>query len=273
MTRLLGATVVLSLLTSGARAQELAPNENLVLDGVPKIPLALADAVGRYADFRSASFQSWHPTRREMLIRTRFGDTAQAHWVKAPGGDRRQMTFFREAVGAASFPRRSDAYFVFTKDKGGDEFSQIFRYDVRTGDVTLLTDGGRSQNGLGPFSHAGDLLAYASTRRNGADRNIYVMDPKDPRTARLVLEAKGGGWVVVDWSIDDKTLLVEEFVSVNESYLYLVDVANGARQALTPKTEGEVVSYGTAAFAPDGKTVYAVHLHLLSHPHCSIPPP
>src|SRR5437016_1858405 len=38
------------------RAQEsvIAPAENLVVDGVPKIPGSLAESAGRYASFRSA---------------------------------------------------------------------------------------------------------------------------------------------------------------------------------------------------------------------------
>jgi hypothetical protein len=60
-----------------AQSDEVAPNENLVVEGVPKIPASLAEAVGRYSEFRSADFTSWHPTKREMLMETRFADTAQ----------------------------------------------------------------------------------------------------------------------------------------------------------------------------------------------------
>ena len=30
-------------------------------------------------------------------------------------------------------------------------------------------------------------MAFGSTRRNGADRDIYVIDPKDPASDRRVL--------------------------------------------------------------------------------------
>ena len=142
-----------------------------------------------------------------MLITTRFADTNQIHLVKAPGGDRRQLTFFPDRVLGASFPRHADDYFVFTKDKGGDEFSQVYRYDFATGAVTRLSDGGRSQNSLGPWSHAGDRMAYGSTRRNGADRDLYVVDPKDPKSDRKLAEVQGGGWSVSDWSPDDKQVV------------------------------------------------------------------
>ena len=85
-----------------AEPPTIKPGENLVVEGVPAVPAGLADEVWRYTEFRSASFSSWHPTRREMLISTRFGNTNQAHLVKTPGGARTQMTFFPERVGGAA---------------------------------------------------------------------------------------------------------------------------------------------------------------------------
>jgi dipeptidyl aminopeptidase/acylaminoacyl peptidase len=238
-----------------ARPAVIAPGESLHTDGIPDIPAEIAEAVARYTEFRSAAFSGWHPLRREMLIRTRFGDTPQVHEVRMPGGARRQLTFFPDRVGGASWPRRSTDYLVFSKDRGGDEFAQVFRLDVGTGAITMVSDGGRSQNSLGPWSHAGDRMAFGSTHRNGADRDIYVMDPKDPGSARRVLEVKGGGWGPADWSPDDRKLAVLEYVSVNESYVWIVDVASGEKTLLTPRG-GEPVAYGGARWAADGKGIY-----------------
>ncbi len=231
------------------------PADNLKTDGIPEIPASIAEAVGRYTEFRSASLAGWHPSRREMLITTRFADTPQVHEVRMPGGARRQLTFLPDRVAGASWPRRSEDYFVFAKDRGGDEFVQIFRFDVATGAITMLTDGGRSQNYPGPWSHQGDRLAFSSTRRNGADRDVWVMDPRDPATTRCILEVKGGGWGPADWSPDDAKLLVLEEISVNESYVWAVDVATGAKTLLTPKGK-ESVAYGDARWSADGKSVY-----------------
>jgi dipeptidyl aminopeptidase/acylaminoacyl peptidase len=244
------------LLAPAAMAQpaEVVPNENLVLDGVPKVPASVAETVGRYTEFRAASFVAWHPAKREMLIATRFGDTAQLHWVKGPGADRRQMTFFTEPVTSAAFPRQDLGYFVFTKDRGGDEFRQVYRFDLGTGAITLVTDGKRSQNALGPFSRKG-LMAFGSTSRNGADRDIYVVDPKDPKSLRLLLEVEGGGWGALDFSPDDTKLLVGQYISVVESHLWIVDVATGARRQVTPK-DGPNIAWGGGEFSPDGKSAY-----------------
>ncbi len=87
------------------RAQDsvIVPSDNLVVDGVPKIPASLAETAGRYASYRSASLADWQPTRREMLIATRFAETPQLHLVKTPGGARQQLTFFADSVGSGRF--------------------------------------------------------------------------------------------------------------------------------------------------------------------------
>ena len=248
---------LLALLPAGAAAQEavLTPGDNLVVQGIPPIPASLAEEVRRYTESRSASFLDWHPGRREVLVSTRFGNVAQVHHVAAPGGARRQLTFFDEPITTARYAPRGGDYFLFLKDVGGNEFSQVYRYDLADGRTTLLTDGGRSQNGGLVWSTAGDRVAYGSTARNGADRDIWVMDPRDPSSRRMVMQNTGGGWAVEDWSPDDRTLLVGEFESVNRSHLWLVDAASGQRTALTPRG-ADSVAYGDAEYAPDGRGIY-----------------
>lgn len=250
---------LLLLAALAVRAQQpaapvLAPSENLVAEGIPPIPASLPEDVRRYTEGRSARFLDWHPVRREMLVGTRFAETAQVHVVRQPLGARTQLTFFPERVGGASWqPTRGD-YFVFSKDVGGGEWFQYYRYDVDTGAVTLLTDGASRNTGLA-WSNRGDRVAYHSTRRNRRDSDLYLMDPLHPQGDRLLLQLEGGGWEVADWSPDDTQLLLQEFVSVNESYLWLADVASGARRLLTPRG-GTPVAYGDAKFARDGKGLW-----------------
>ncbi|HEX4440146.1 MAG TPA: prolyl oligopeptidase family serine peptidase [Thermoanaerobaculia bacterium] len=240
--------------TKARDAAVLVPSENLVVENVPAIPAALAAEVGRYTDFRSAAFWSWNPKRREMLIGTRFGNVNQVHLVKFPGGARTQMTFFPDRVSGARFDPVTGDSFIFTKDVGGNEFFQIYRYDFADGKTTLLTDG-KSRNTGARWSHDGKRIAYGSTRRTGDDVDVYVMDPYDPKTDRRLLELSGGGWDVADWSADGSRLLLKEEISVNETYLWLVDVAAATKTALTPKGKDKV-SYQNAAFAKDGRGLY-----------------
>ena len=68
MRRFLPALAALALVGPAAFAQGfVTPGDNLVTDGIPKVPADLAEKVGRYTEFRAAGLASWHPTRREML--------------------------------------------------------------------------------------------------------------------------------------------------------------------------------------------------------------
>ena len=232
----------------------IKPGDNLKIEGIPSIPMSLSDRVRKYTEARGASVLDWHPTSRSMLISTRFAYSNQVHRVAAPGGSRYQLTFFNEPVGNATFEPVEGKYFLFTKDVGGNEFAQIYRHDLVSGESTLLTDGGRSQNGGWAWSNDKQRICYNSTRRNGADRDLWIMDPLDPKGDRLAVELKGGGWSVQDWSPDDKTLLVMEYLSVNKSNIYTSDVATGK---LTPLTDSSKdVAYGNATFAKDGKSIF-----------------
>lgn len=258
MRRLAPLTVFFLAACVCAQQPTIVPGPNLVVEGVPPIPASLAEKVGRYTEFRSAILSDWHPTKREMLISTRFGDTSQIHHVKFPGGARTQLTFFPDSVAGASYPANSGDYFVFAKGAGGNERFQLYRYDVATGTSTLLTDG-KSRNGGVHFAHQGSRMAYTSTRRNGADVDLYVMDPLEPATDRRVLELKGGGWFPLDWSPDDRFLLLGEYVSINESYLWLVDEKAGTKRLLTPRDDKEKIAYAAARFSyPDGQGLYVV---------------
>ncbi len=115
------------LLATTAAAQ--TPS-NLVVEGVPVFPESLVEKTRPYLEFRTATFEGWNPARPEMLIVTRFGNTPQLHLVKMPGGARRQLTFFPDRVGGAQFMPRDPNTIFFSKDVGGGEFFQFYRFDL-----------------------------------------------------------------------------------------------------------------------------------------------
>lgn len=241
--------------SAAAQPAIIRPGDNLVVENIPAIPAVVAEKSNQYGEFRGAGFQSWDPVKREMLIGTRFGDVPQIHMVKMPGGARTQLTFFPDRNGGAHYGPKGD-YFTFTKDVGGGEWFQIYRYDVAGGNVTLLTDG-KSRNGGRSFAHNDSRIAYTSTRRTGKDTDIWVMDVTDPKSDHMLLQLEGGGWGVAGWSPDNKKLLVVEGISANQTFLWLADLATGEKKLLTPKAGGEEVAYSGGPFSKDGKGFYS----------------
>ncbi|MGA2253758.1 MAG: prolyl oligopeptidase family serine peptidase [Thermoguttaceae bacterium] len=234
---------------------DIVPGDNLVIAGIPSIPASIAETTNRYTEFRNAFLLDWHPVEQSVLISTRFAETNQVHLVNFPGGARSQLTFFPDRVGGAAFQPTTGHYFLFAKDVGGGEWFQFYRYDFSSGDSRLLTDG-KSRNIGARWNHSGDRIVYCSTRRNGKDTDIWMLDPRDPKTDRLLLKLEGGGWAVGGWSFDDKQLALLEMISANESYVWVADVATGEKRLITPKAGVEKVSYDGAEFSKDGRGLY-----------------
>ena len=244
MTRLIVAALLAGIATP-AFAQVAKPAA-LTADGLPAVPDALAAASRPYMESRGAGFAGWNARDRSMLVSTRFGNVNQLHSVAMPMGMRRQISFEAEPIGGRWSP--TGDVLVTSKDNGGDEFFQI--YTLKDGRLRLLSAGGKSRNGLGPFSKDGSLIGFSSTERNGTDSDLYVMNPRDPATKRRVAEVQGGGWAIVDFAPGNGRALVIQYISVTKSNLNLLDLATNK---LTPLGDhAKDVSYGGAEFAPDG---------------------
>ena len=219
----------------------------LIADGMPEVPAELAAETRPYMEFRTAGFVGWHPTEPRMMIATRFANTAQLHQVAQPMGMRKQVSFEAEPVGNGSWAPKTGDVFVTQKDIGGNEFFQI--HTLKDGKLTMLTDG-QSRNSLSAWSDDGELIAYSSTKRNGTDTDLYVMNPRDPSTARMVAEVKGGGWSLAAFAPDKKSAVVGSYVSVTNTDLYMLDLVSGVMTPIgDPKKD---IAYGGAQFAPDG---------------------
>lgn len=223
--------------TGEARSQEeemVAPGEQLVVEGIPAIPKRLKEQLRPYTESRAAAFFGWHPTARQMLIGTRFGQTTQIHHLAMPMGARTQWTFFDEPVSGAQYEPKDGGFVLFSRDVGGNEFAQLFRLDPKKGSSRMLSPGGRTQIGQPLWNRAKSQFVYTSTERNGADRDFWFMDPHaENEPKRMLLANQGGGWGILDWSPDDAKLLVVERKSINQSQLYEVDLATGQRRPLT----------------------------------------
>ncbi len=223
----------------------------VVLEGTPEIPDALRARLNRYLNTRSAGIADLADDGKSMLVSTRFGRTSQIHRVARPLGARTQLTFRDEPVRTAQFVPGGAGAVVYVADVGGNEQHQIYRMKPGGG-VLRLTDG-KSRNGSVLWSRDGKQLAYSSNTRNKRDFDVWVSSGKDPKTARRLVDAKG--WFYpIEFTRDGKKLLVGHYISVNESRMYLVDIASGAKIAISP--DDKKAAYGGGVFSKDGKRIY-----------------
>ncbi len=212
--------------------QRTENNGQLVMEGIPEIPQVIVNDLNRYQNVRSAGFQEWDEEGEGIYISTRFGDVAQIHYVAQPGGARSQITFFDEPPGGVS--RQPDgSKMIFTMDAGGSEFSQIFLMDPDSSeDPVMLTDG-ESRNGAVVWDRSGEVIAYQSTRRNGASNDVWMMEVDNPESASIVLESPDGTWWgAADFAPDNQKLLIANYVGNADSRILLLDLESGELRLL-----------------------------------------
>jgi len=228
---------------------------NLTLDGVPKkLPPELKDKMARYLNVRSSSFVDWGEKGSGILIKTRFGNTTQVHKVAQPLSARQQMTFFTEPVrGASWIPNSYGASMMVMMDKGGAENYQLFRMDLLEGKLTALTDK-ESRTAAYHWSKNGQL-AFTNNKRNGKDFDVYLK-ADDASEPKLLLETNGY-WVPLDFSSDEKKLLLLEYISRNKSNLHILDLESGKAETVVPPADG-LVFYGQAVWDKGAKGVFFI---------------
>jgi dipeptidyl aminopeptidase/acylaminoacyl peptidase len=253
------ATAVLALAGLPSQAQPAPVRQehgNLILEGIPPRDAQLTERLGLYRQSRQATFLDWLPDGA-MLVSTRFGDVEQIHRIATPLGMREQLTFYPDPVSCARAPRIAPTNgqgnaFVFLKDQGGDENAQIYYYSS-SAHVQRLTQG-KFLHGSPVWSNDGKRVAFYGTERDGISYDVYVTDIGSTNAPRLVAGGQQDSWYPLDWSPDDRKLLLWKYVSINESYLFIADVYTGT---LTPAdTSGRKIGIRSARFAPDGRGIY-----------------
>jgi dipeptidyl aminopeptidase/acylaminoacyl peptidase len=227
---------------------------SLIFDNIPEPAADLSEKLDAYLNARQATPLGFSP-QGQLLIVTRFGDVDQLHLVERPGGERRQLTFLREPITKAAFsPDPGRSAYVYLKDVGGNENAQL--YYQRLGDpaAKLLTDG-KSMNGAPVWSNSGREVAFFSTAREGS-YDIDIVDPQAGSLPRLAVTGDGSAWYPLDWSPDDRKLLVLKYLSISEAYLYVVDLSSGQKR----EVESAPVKVGIAGakFSRDGQGVYLI---------------
>src|SRR5437868_8793027 len=219
-------------------ADVVAPNANLKAENIPLIPAALAAKVAPYTEFKPTTAVSWHPLARELIVARRAGNVVQLHRVAKPGDEPRQLTDFAEPVRFGVYWKKAPDTLVFSRDTGGNEQQQLYRLDAR-GAPVLLSDANRKNEPAG-LTHARDFLLVETTevdktgKRENPTLELSLLDPLDPSKSRRVATLPGTGWGDYTFSFDDKRLAMIEYISVNESYVWLMDVARGERRRILP---------------------------------------
>jgi len=240
--------VIASLCLSTAYAevdQRTLNSGNLVLQDIPDIPETIVNDLSQFQNVRSAPVRDWTSDGESLYITTRFGDVNQLHRVDDAGGARTQLTFFDEPLGSISRQPNGDLL-GFTMDSGGAENSQVFVLDPANGESTMLSDG-ESRNQSILWRRDGSAIAYQSTRRNNRSNDLWLTEVGKPESSALIMEANDGTWWGPgDWNSDDSKLLVQQYNSVTNSSIHLLDLNTGELTRLRGSEDEPTVNFVVA---------------------------
>ena len=239
----------------------MAPNPQLFVQGIPPVPERLARQVARYTEFSGHNLVEWHPTRRELLVSHRApgASTVQLFRVAEPMGAPEPLTAFAEPVRRATWEPRSGEYIVFERGNGGDEAEQLYRLDLDSRQVTLLTAPGE-RHAIETWMNRSSRLIASSvpldrTAQSGSREDVRLtltlFDPAAPTQRRRLAELPGTGWEVGGVSRDDRRIVLTRWLSATESQVWLLDVASGRTTQLLPapggKAKGRYLAQGFRA--------------------------
>lgn len=223
---------------------------NLSFEDVPPLDAALARQLDAYRQSRGATFLDWLP-EGGLLVATRFGEVEEVHRVMAPLGAREQLTFAADPVITARAPRTGNG-FVFLQAEPSAQHAQLFYYSANAPIQQLTT--GKFTHGSPIFSNDGKRIAFRGTDRGAGSYDVYVADIFPAAAPRFIAGDSQGDWQPLDWSPDDRKLLLRKDVAANESALYIADVYTGSLSPVDESGHKELIR--SAKFAPDGRGIY-----------------
>ncbi len=203
--------------------------------------------IERYLGVRAAANPAYSKATRQWYFLMNLTDTFQIYGVTGPGTWPAMLTDYSERV-SGLYAAPDLAGLVFTRDRGGNEYHQLYWMDLHTMEVQALTDNPQALHIFGAFSPDGESIAYTSTARNGRDYDVYIMPLKSPDQARLVL-TREGHWEVRDWTAAGE-LVLQQVLSNSDQPLYRCHVDAEDVERLTPSDAP--TAYHHPYLSPDG---------------------
>ncbi len=176
-------------------------------------------------------------------------------WRQASdGGYPHQLTLFEERSVREIAWSPDGATILFTADRDGDEFYQLYLVPARGGWPRALTEAAGVQHFLGdePWAPDGRTITYAGNDREPTDQDVILRGIEGGEVGRPV--AGGATYFSGAWSPDGRRLTAMEFRSNTDSDVLLVGLADGSRRTVAGH-EGEARSF-PGPWAADGSGFY-----------------
>lgn len=197
----------------------------------------------------------WMRNGEGILVFT--GITGEPGIIRAPGEEVERIPGLPDRARPLRFrPDVRDESFAYALDEGGSERRILHWYDAETDESTALTDT-PARMGLCCWDPAGERLAFTSTERNGADRDLYLWQVGEQ--PERVYEGDGTLYPL-RWSPDGRSIVLLRSHSFSSRVLHRFDVETRRLERLLPEWGDDVVLSGPH-FDDDGRHLYFTSDH------------
>lgn len=205
-----------------------------------------------YLEIKQAYSGRLSPNQDRIIYLSNDSGTPQIYLTDIKGEDHQQITNYEDDIDFVVYSPVDNSKIIFGKSSGGDENMQLFLHDIDDDATTNLSGGDGAKYYWGGWSRDGRYLAYSSNARNSIDFDSYVMD-LNSEEAKCVFDE--GGWSYMCGFSPQNTYAVLSVAGSNiNNNLYLIDLASGNRQLLTPHKEDAF--YSSVTWEKDENGLY-----------------
>ena len=162
--------------------------------------------------------------------------------MNTDGGDAHQLVTSDDRQIGAHFTH-DDSAIVFSQDRGGNEYYDIYEVPINRGQPRNLTNTADISETVSEFSPDGKLLAIRVKQKTAPATNLAVMQWPSGSIRQLTHEADPKAtWSDDAWSPDGRYLYATRSIGIDDSDIFRIDVATGASQQLIEHTGKQLIS-------------------------------
>jgi dipeptidyl aminopeptidase/acylaminoacyl peptidase len=205
---------------------------------------------------RSVVDPAWSPDGNQIVFTTNLTGRFNLWKISAGGGFPIQLAASDDRQGSAVWSN-DGKWIVFSQDRGGGEYYDLFAIPSNGGPVTNLTNTPDVSENDPVFSPDGSQLAITFKARTSSTPNIAVFDWGTKTSRNLTNEkTQDHFWSNPVWSKDGKFILaVRRNAGDTDSDIYRINIATGDLVNLTEHDHDKEVIHELGDVSPGGRTV------------------
>lgn len=194
---------------------------------------------------------SFSPDEKSILFHSNKTGIFNVYRVSTAGGAPQQLTrsTLDSTYAVSYFP--TDARFLFTRDKGGNENSHLFVMEIN-GTERDLTPGEKTKAQFIGWSHDDKAFYFSTNERDPRFFDVYRMEIAE--YTRTLLYQDTTGYELGDISNDENYIAFTKANTTIDSDIYLYNVRAKEMKHLTQHT-GDV-AFTPASFDPNARYLY-----------------